>query len=119
MSANAIVQYYMYVLVENRLILVFNRAENFYLNNIMYPWYWPCVCQRNITIFCRFNSRNCVSVSLHNRPFPESKCVCFSTKSPFIVCVAHRVCECFSLKTYADFSVAVKKNCARVRDGLA
>jgi len=36
MSANAIVQYYMYVLVENRLILVINRAENFHLYNIMY-----------------------------------------------------------------------------------
>ena len=35
MSANAIVQYYMYVLVENRLFLVINRAENFHLHNIM------------------------------------------------------------------------------------
>ena len=45
--------------------------------------------------------------------------VCCSTKSPFGVCATHRECECFSLKSYRDFSVAVNKNPKRVRDVLA
>jgi len=56
MSANAHVHYYPLFNCKKG-IKVINCAENFHLYNIMYHWYWPRihrVCQRYITIICRW-----------------------------------------------------------------